>query len=101
MKMMKTTSNRQVAPRALKEAKAEEARKTRRTIFEAEDGEESEDGSEESERKKVDFTDEELQMIADRIDIEVEWGESVYTPENLATFKSILDKLKAVGIEAK
>lgn len=91
--MMKTMNNRQVSLRALREAAKAEVRKTRRTIFEAEEG------SEESEGKKVDFTDEELQMLANRIGIEVEWGEDVYTTEDLATFKSILDKLKAVGFE--
>lgn len=38
------------------------------------------------------FSPSEVKVIHDRIEVENEWGESVYDPAQLKTFKSILDK---------
>ena len=56
---------------------------------------------EEKENSNPGFTAEELQMIADRIWVETQWGEDAYEAEALNTMNSILGKLKKVGFEAR
>lgn len=62
---------------------------------------EEEESTAQEESTTPDFTQEELQLIADRIWVETEWGEGVYDSSYMELMESILNKLKEKGIEAK